>query len=170
MTCLTMLDQSTIVFLFFSWSVMLLFFVFSHGSIFLLITIVACLISSVGSFPCPVDSLGPCILRFCLKSCQKSRRYGSFHTDVCAFLLNLLAAAPGNFSCGFAHETWTVLPSVNADCSTLYMHFLPSLSWRCSLWTVFCIALIIQSENNSGSVYVTSQCRPKKKGSVCLLL
>lgn len=62
---------------------------FGHGSIFPLIMIVACLISSVGSFPRPVDWLGPCILGFRLNSCQKSQRYGSFHTDVCAFALKI---------------------------------------------------------------------------------
>lgn len=96
-----------------------------HSSIFLFITVVACLISSVGSFPLSVDLLSPCILSFRLKSCQKSGRYGSFHTDVCAFLQNLLAVTPQRFSHGFAHETWTVLTSENADCSTLYMHFPP---------------------------------------------
>lgn len=136
-----------------------------HSSIFLFITVVACLISSVGSFPLPVDLLSPCILSFRLKSCQKSGRHGSFHTDICAFLQNLLADAPQRFSHGFAHETWTVLSSENADCSTLYMHFPPVYCEG-----VLCIALIIQRENNSGSVYVTSQCKPKKGLSLFVAL
>lgn len=127
MTCLAMLDQSTFVslLLFFLWSVTVCWLFWGHSSIFLFITVVACLLTSVGSFPLPIDLFSPCILSFHLKSCQKSGRYGSFHTDVCALLQNRLAVAPRGFSHGFAHETWTVLLSENADCSTLYMHFPP---------------------------------------------
>lgn len=63
-----------------------------------------------------VISPASCILSFHLKSCHKSLRYGSFHTDVCAFRKR-------SGRCSSLMKLGTVLSSENADCSMPYMHF-----------------------------------------------
>jgi len=154
MTCLAMLDQSTFV------SYDLLCWLFWVTVAFFCSSRLQHV--SVGSPPLlPMDLFSPCILSFHLKS----GRYGSFHTDICALLWNLHGCCSyRGFSCGFAHETWTVLLSENADCSTLYMHFPPSLLWRCSLWIVLCIAKIIQRKRRICDFPMQTE---KRAQSVC---
>lgn len=146
MICLRMLDQSTDL-------LCCSFFLVTVAFLIYFLTIVACLICSFGLFPLLMLTASWVFI-----SNPVRKIWQLSYWCMCISSESL------------ASETWTVLPYEDAyffNCTCVFLpRFIMMVRFLC---TVLCTALIIQRENNSGSVYVwlPNANRKKRAQSVC---